>query len=81
MFGNDLDQGLALMAVSILVMFALPFVMAWLEESLADPPRASRARPTSDAGGAAGAPHSAPVVATTPAAEPAAIEAATPPAA
>ena len=77
MIGNDLDQGLALMAVSILVMFALPFVMAWLEESLTDPPRASRARPTTDPGAAAGGPHPTQVVALA-SVEPAATEPATP---
>ncbi|GAB3667320.1 hypothetical protein GCM10027596_36140 [Nocardioides korecus] len=39
LIGNDLDQGLALVTVSILVMFAFPLVMARWENSLTKPPR------------------------------------------
>ena len=44
MNGNDLDQGLALVTVSISVMFAFPLVMARLENSLDKPARTRGAR-------------------------------------
>ena len=34
MFDHDLDQSLLILVLPILVVFALPFVMDWLEESL-----------------------------------------------